>query len=283
MKKFLFFIFFSFFLLACKDKPAEPLMEQNASPAKDQIIAEVGPVQIYQQQLESRLSTLPAEDQEFAATSVGRKNFINLLVREQLALLDAKEENLDKEDVYLTALEDKREYLKEIYNDFAADLLVRMWEEHLYGKGIISVSEEEIAEYYDKYPYEMTIKQLIIPDAETADAVWRELKRSKKRWKELEKQYSKAPEQSYGKEFSFMPGEFIAELEVIAANSSVGSVQGFVKTAQGFHIIMKTKERRLKLQEATPRIRTILENQKLDAALNALKNKYKVIIYEQDA
>ena len=110
MKKFLFFIFFSFFLLACKDKPAEPLIEQNASPAKDQVIAEVGPVQIYQQQLESRLSTLPAEDQEFAATSVGRKNFINLLVREQLALLDAKEENLDKEDVYLTALEDKREY-----------------------------------------------------------------------------------------------------------------------------------------------------------------------------
>ena len=129
----------------------------------------------------------------------------------------------------------------------------------------------------------MTIKQLIIPDAETADAVWRELKRSKKRWKELERQYSKAPQQSYGKEISFMPGEFIAELEVIAANSATGSVQGFVKTSQGFHIIMKTGERKLKLQEATPRIRAILENQKLDAALNALKNKYKVVIYEQDA
>ena len=79
-----------------------------------------------------------------------------------------------------------------------------------------------------------------------------------------------------------MPGEFIPELEVIAANSSTGTVQGFVKTAQGFHIIMKTGERRLHLQEAAPRIRTILENKKKDALLETLQNKYKVIIYEQN-
>ena len=45
---------------------------------------------------------------------------------------------------------------------------------------------------------------------------------------------------------------------------------------------MKTRERRLSLKDAAPRIRTVLENQKIDAALNALQNKYKVVIYEQD-
>ena len=179
-------------------------------------------------------------------------------------------------------MEDKRAQLEDIYKEYSDSLLGRLWEETLQEKGISSVTDEEIAAYYDKYPYEMTIKQIIIPDAQTADAVWRELKRSKSRWKELERQYSKAPEQSKGKEITFMPGEFIPELEVIAANSPTGSVQGFVKTAQGFHIIMKTREKRLSLKEAAPRIRTILENQKIDAALNALQNKYKVVIYEQD-
>ncbi|MBQ7907991.1 MAG: peptidylprolyl isomerase [Elusimicrobiaceae bacterium] len=282
MKNFLFLFLGISLLAACGRKsPTDISTDLDSAPTKDTIVAEVGPAQITQRQLDERLALLPEQDQEFAQTSIGRKNFIHLLAREQLIALDAKEEDLDKEDFYLTALEDKREQLKEIYLSFSTDLLNRMWEEHMREKGITSVTDEEIAQYYDKYPYEMTIKQIIIPDAETADAVWRELKRSKKRWKELERQYSKAPEESNGKEISFMPGEFIAELEVIAANSATGSVQGFVKTAQGFHIIMKTGERRLKLAEAAPRIRTILENQKIDAALNALQNKYKVVIYEQ--
>ncbi len=282
MKNFLFLFLGISLLAACGRKsPTDISTDLDSAPTKDTIVAEVGPAQITQRQLDERLALLPEQDQEFAQTSIGRKNFIHLLAREQLIALDAKEEDLDKEDFYLTALEDKREQLKEIYLSFSTDLLNRMWEEHMREKGITSVTDEEIAQYYDKYPYEMTIKQIVIPDAETADAVWRELKRSKKRWKELERQYSKAPEESNGKEISFMPGEFIAELEVIAANSATGSVQGFVKTAQGFHIIMKTGERRLKLAEAAPRIRTILENQKIDAALNALQNKYKVVIYEQ--
>ena len=79
-----------------------------------------------------------------------------------------------------------------------------------------------------------------------------------------------------------MPGEFIADLEVIAANSPTGSVQGFVKTSQGFHIIMKTGERKLSLKEAAPRIRSVLENQKMDALLQNLQTKYKVVFYEQN-
>ncbi len=242
----------------------------------------MGPLTISRQAFEDRVALLPQEDREFAATDVGRRNLLNLMAREKLAALDAKDKGLDRSDVYLTALEDKRRQLAEIYQSFSEDLLIRLWEEQLREQGVTNVTEEEISAYYKKYPYEMTIKQIIIPDAQTADAVYRELKRSKSRWKELERQYSTAPRRSKNKEFSFMPGEFIAELEVIAANSPAGSVQGFVKTSQGFHIIMKTAEKRLSLKDAAPRIRAILENQKTDAALNALQNKYKVVIYEQD-
>lgn len=285
MKKLLPFLIFPCLLAACGKEPSpkeEFQIQPSQEPAAETVVAQVGPAAISQSAFESRLEVLDEEDRAFAATDVGRRNFINLLVREKLAALDAKDKEIDKSDVYLTALEDKREQLKEIYLDYADNLLSRLWEEYNRENGALNVTDEEIAAYYKKYPYEMTIKQLIIPDAQTADAVWRELKRNKNRWKELERQYSAAPQRSKGKTLSFMPGEFIPELEVIAANSPAGSVQGFVKTAQGFHIIMKTAERRLSLKDAAPRIRTVLENQKTDALLNALQNKYKVVIYEQN-
>ena len=125
----------------------------------------------------------------------------------------------------------------------------------------------------------MTIKQIIIDNAQTADQVLRALKSSPRRWKELERQYSVAPESL--RQITVMPGEYLPDIEVIAANSPMGSVQGFFKTAQGFHIIMKTSDKRLSRKDAEPRIRQVLEDRKLDKVLDSLKNKYEVVIYEK--
>lgn len=280
MKKIFFLLLPLTLLCSCQKTQPENAGARDLSA--DAVVAQVGSDVITQKQLDDRLAVLNEEDQNFAQTAIGRRNFLSLLARERLIALDAQDEGLDQSDVYLTAMEDKRQQLADIYREYSDQLLEKLWENNLREKGILNVTDEEIDAYYDKYPYEMTIKQIIISDAQTADAVWRELKRSKSRWNALEKQYSVAPEQSRGKEITFMPGEFIPELEVIAANSPAGTVQGFVKTSQGFHIIMKTRERRLSLKNAAARIRAVLENQKIDAALNALKNKYKVVIYEQD-
>ena len=279
---------------ACSKPPQEPapqpavtfdLPAQAAEPAAapeipEVWLAKIGDEYITLRQLDDLLETLDPQDRTFAQTPLGRRNFLELLVREKLAQLDAKEKGLDKSDLYLTDLENKRTQLAEIYQNYADQLLLRLWDDYLQQRGLLDISDEEIEAYFKKYPYEMKIKQIIIPDAETAEIVWRELKHNKSRWKELERKYSTAPEHSFGKEFSFMPGEFIPELEIVAANSPTGVVQGFVKTPQGFHIMMKTAERRLSLKDAAPRIRVILENQKRDEALNALQNKYKVVIYE---
>ena len=277
-----------FFAACSKPQPPAPPADNFDLPAAetdslpDITIAQVGPERITLTHLENLLETLDPQDRQFAQTPLGRQNFIQLLIREKLAQLDAKEKGLDKSDLYLTDLEDKRAQLAEIYQAYAEQLLLHLWDDYLQQRQILDITDEEIEDYFKKYPYEMKIKQIIIADAETADVVLRELKHNKNRWKELERQYSVSPESSRGKEFSVMPGEFIPELEVIAANSPTGSVQGFVKTPQGFHIIMKTAEKRLSLKDAAPRIRTILENKKRDEVLNALQNKYEVVIYEQN-
>lgn len=282
MKKYILLVSILTCLASCGKRTehdaSAPLFENTAATA----VAQVGPEIITQEQFNQRLAQLEEQDRIFAKTPLGRQLFAQLMAREQLAALDAKDIGLDKSANYQQALAQKRAELQAIYAAYSTDLLSQLWQQTYQDKGTLQVTDAEIEAYYKKYPYEMTIKQIILPDAETADAVWRQLRNAKNKWSELEHRYSVAPAQSIGKEFSFMPGEFIPELEVIAANSPTGSVQGFVKTAQGFHIIMKTGERRLNLQEASPRIRSVLENKKMDDLLDKLQTKYEVIIYEQN-
>ena len=272
MTKQALFLLIAFTLAACH--PQEPAQNAAQSTA-----ARVGEQTITEADLAARRALLSKEDREFSNTPIGRQNLLQIITREKLIQIAAQEEGLDKTPEYLSLLQDKRQQLDEIYQDFARYNLEQYWYDKQQTSGLTAVSDKEIDEYYKKYPYEMTVKQIILDNAQTADQVLRTLKGSPGRWKEMERQYSVAPESL--RQLSFMPGEYLADIEVIAANSPTGSVQGFFKTPQGFHIIMKTSEKRLPRQEAEPRIREVLENKKTDEALEALKNKYEVVIYEK--
>lgn len=254
--------------------------QQQAPSPSDETAARVGNEIITEEDVSARLALLPEEDREFAQTSIGRQNLLQIITREKLIHAAAKEAGLDQSDVYLSIMEDKQAQLAQIYREFGEQTLEQLWYSELKERGETAVTDEEIADYYKKYPYEMTLQQIIIDNAQTADQVLRALKASPGRWNELERQYSIAPESL--RELSFMPGEYLADIEVIAANSPTGSIQGFFKTSQGFHIIRKTREKRLGRKEAEPRIREVLENKKLDQVLDSLKNKYEVVIYEKD-
>ena len=244
-----------------------------------EVAVRIGDETITEQDVNERLALLSKDDREFAQTPIGRQNLLQIIAREKLIQTAAKDAGLDQSDVYLSIMEDKRAQRADIYAQFGRQTLEQLWYNDLKEKGETAVTDEEIAAYYKKYPYEMTIKQIIIDNAQTADQVLRALKASPGRWRELERQYSVAPESL--RKLSFMPGEYLANIEVIAANSAAGSVQGFFKTSQGFHIIMKTSEKRLSRKDAEPRIREVLENKKLDNVLDVLKKKYEVVIYEK--
>ncbi len=252
---------------------------ESSETTADETAARVGKETITESDVMARMALLSPEDREFAKTPVGRQNLLQIITREKLIAAAAKDEQLNQSDVYLSMMEDKRAQLAEIYQQFGEQTLEQLWYDELKEKGETAVTEEEIEAYYTKYPYEMTIRQIIIDNAQTADQVLRALKASPRRWDELERQYSVAPQSL--RKLSFMPGEYLSDIEVIAANSPTGSVQGFFKTSQGFHIIMKTSEKRLSRKDAEPRIQKVLENKKLDHVLDSLKNKYEVVIYEK--
>ena len=228
--------------------------------------------------MQHALSLLDEKDQQFAQTSFGKQNLLQILLREKLILQDARDTGFTHDKDYQEALKQKRAQLDSIYEQFAQEALIRTWYEKN-GKEL-EPSEQEIKAYYKKYPYEMTIKQIIMDNAQTADQTLRILKGSPARWKEMSRQHNIAPASL--QTLTFMPGEYLDNLEAVAANSPTGKVQGFFKTPQGFHIIMKTGENRLSLEQATPRIKQILQNQHLDELLDTLKQQYEVNIYEEN-
>ena len=265
-------IFLSGMLLTgCHRTPAEQ---------EESVAVRIGDTYITQADVEQRRKFLSPQDQAFAQTPTGYQNLVQIIAREKLIAADAKHNHLDQDPDYQQLLLQKRAELDRVYDDFATQLLTQFWYAKQQTDGPIAITDKEIKEYYAKYPYEMTIKQIIVDNAQTADQILHTLKRSPASWATLSKKHNIAPEEL--KTISFMPGEYISNLEVVAANSAVGKVQGFFKTAQGFHIIMKTGEKRLSFEEAQPRIRQVLENQKLDELLDSLKTQYEVIIYDKN-
>jgi len=270
---------------ACAPKqentPQEPLVYNN-SP----VLAYVDNQPITQDDFDKAANNLDDNFKKFVTTKSGRANFLSFLISEKLLLADAKNRGIDLTPEYqaeIAALEEAQKNAFETAKKFA---LRRNLLETLAQDGTLGVSEEEIKEYYKKYPYEITIKQFIISDSQKAADVMKQMRnvRSASKFADFAKQFSDEPlsKKSGGNMPPFIPGEYLPQIEVPAANSKLMEVQGFITTAQGNHIIMKVAEKHLTYNEAKGRIKMIIENQKLDNYLNSLNKKYNISIVKEE-
>ena len=254
----------------------------NNSP----VLAYVDNQPITQADFDNAANNLDDNFKKFVTTKSGRANFLSFLISEKLLLADAKNRGIDSTPEYqaeITALEEAQKAALETAKSFA---LRRNLLESLAQDGTLSVSDEEIKEYHKKYPYEITIKQFIISDSQKAADVMKQMRnvRSTSRFADFARQFSDEPlsKKSGGDMPPFIPGEYLPQIEVPAANSKLMEVQGFITTAQGNHIIMKVAEKRLTYNEAKDRIKMIIENQKLDSYLNSLNKKYNISIAKEE-
>ena len=162
-------------LAACGPKqentPQEPLVYNN-SP----VLAYVDNQPITQDDFDKAANNLDDSFKAFVKTKSGRANFLSFLISEKLLLLDAKKRRIDLTPEYqaeIAALEEAQKAALETAKNFALrrDLL-----ESLAAEGTLGVSEDEIKEYYKKYPYEITIKQFIISDSQKAADVMKQMR-----------------------------------------------------------------------------------------------------------
>ena len=264
-------------LCACAQKE---IPTEQPQPLQENALAKVAGYIITQEEFDEKAQLLDPVFQKYVKTSIGKQNFLNYLISEKLLEQEAHFKNIDKDPQYQQEINDIIKQQEEHLRKAKEFLLKKKLMEEVYNQGITYVSEEEIQEYHKKYPYEIKILQIILNDPQEAAQVMNAVKNTKTQnsFKEAVAKFSKDPlvKENQGALQPFIPGEYLPEIEVPAANSASGQVQGFIQTPLGFHIIMKVGEDRLTYNQAKERIKTILEKQKLDAYLNSLKDKYGV-------
>ena len=256
----------------------EPQEQTNSVPQNT--LAKVAGYLITQEEFDEKAELLDPAFKKYVSTPQGKQNFLNYLISERLLQQEALFKNLQNDPEYQNEIETIIKQQEEHLKKSKEFLLRKTLLDKLYNDGVLYVSEDEVKAYYKKYPYEIQILQIILNDPQEAAQVMNYVKGTKTQnsFKEAVMKFSKDPlaKQNKGSLPPFIPGEYLSEIEVPAANSSNGQVQGFIQTPLGFHIIMKVGENRLTYDKAKERIQTILEKQKLDDYLNSLREKYGV-------
>ena len=268
-------------LCACEKMPL------NNNTQSGDLLATVAGEPITKTDFETEASSLDDSFQKYLDTDIGRENFLNYLINEKLIIKAAKDSGLEKDPKYIKEIKDIEDQQKRSLAKAKEYSLSRLMAQKLYDDGTIAVSEEEIKAYHDKYPYQIYLMEIVLQDAKEAADVTRAIRnaKTKQTFQDAVKRFSKDPvsKKKKGELPPFIPGEYLPQIEVAAANTPAYQVQGFIKTPRGFHIIMKTGEEKLSYNKAKDRIKEILERQKMDAYLNSLKGKYGVEVINNES
>lgn len=279
MKKLAIILSLTFFIFGCEK---EEQQKKAAAPRPENAIAKVGEHYITETDLENQIKINDGSYRKFLRSNFGKDSLLSVMVREALIHKDAAATDVAQSNEYKKIISDAERDLALQLEQIKERALIDAWYSTLKEKGITAVTDEEIAAYHKKYPYEISMRVMTTAKADDASAIVRELRavsssNKEKRFNELAKMFSTAPNSDV---ISFIPGEFLPEIENAAANSPSSSVQGFFKTARGFTIIYKKNEQKISLKDAKERIRVILEQKKLDAYLQEISSKYNVEVYK---
>jgi len=259
-------------LCACSGKPA------GAPP-----LARVGKAAITAADFERKSADVPTEYKRYIDTSAGRKQFLQILIREKLIVAAAADSDIVKDSAYIRETARMKEEMDARYNEFREYLLTRMWLDSLRQKSVISVTEDEIKQYHKQYPYEISISHIQLSNADDAAELLKDIKKGSISFSTAAKTRSMDAEtaSSNGKVRPFMVGEFLPDLENPAARMKTGETQGVFKSSSGWHILHKNSETKLSLSAAHDRIAMILEKKKLDGYLSSLQSKYPVEVLNE--
>jgi len=242
------------------------------------VIAKVGSEKITETYLQEKFAEISPAAQEYLSSKPGRRQFLDVLIHERLMLLAARKSRVASGDDYKGRVRQKEAEMKDTLQAYKDFMLTRMWVDDM-RDGELKVSDQEVQEYYQKYPSKVTLAHILLPSYEEAEKVMKKLKggadfdRTAKEFS-LDKETVRLPPVMYG--------EFMPELEDMAFKMKTGETQGIVKTTMGFHIIKKLGQDRAGQPEALERVRKILEKKKFDTYLAKFQEKNKVEVTDED-
>ena len=255
----------------------------TACGKKKEVIAKIGDDKITVGMLEERMQEAPASYAGFLSTDAGKKQFLDLLVRERVVLEAAKKEGVKKSKEYVNALNDFQKDQMRRLRDFRESLMMELYVKKLHTQKI-AASTQEVEKYYNEnqkdftHPVEITAKHILVDNMEDAKKILARL-RSGEDFSKLAKELSKDTMSATkgGLIGPFKKGDLVPEFESAVFPLKVNQISEIVKTQFGYHIIEKVNEKILpavSAEEAKTYIQNILQKTKFDQWLEEAKKKY---------
>jgi peptidyl-prolyl cis-trans isomerase C len=244
---------------------------------REPVLARVGTLKITLSEFQRKLAEVAPEYQLYVDTPHGRRQFLDILIREKLILAMAKSSGVEKTSEYKAQVDQLKAEAAERLKEGRDDLLTHMWLDNLRRKGILSVTDADVRRYYSEHPVEIYLRHILLGTSEEAQQVLRRV-RSSGRFAEVAQEKSLDAETASrgGVMDPAIYGEVIPELEDVVFKIRIGETVGPVRSKFGYHIIRKDSEKRLPFSQAEDRIRKVLEKQKLDQYLQSMQSQYPV-------
>ena len=255
----------------------------SACRDKDPVLARVGKLKITQSEFQRKLTEVSAGYQDYVLTPSGRRQFLDVLIREKLVLAAAQHSDVPRAADYRSRLEQLRKDEEDRVRDGGEALLTSMWIEDLRNKGVLKVTDDEVRDYIAKYPVEVEIRHVLLATPAKAEEVAKKLRAGANFAKIAQEDSLDASTASQGGRFPpLMYGEVIPELEEVVFKMRVGEIGGPLKSKFGYHVVKKDSEHRLSADSAETRERVehLLEKQKLDAYLQQKQEMFPVEVVD---
>ena len=263
----------------------------TSSPPED-ILARVGDRVITVSEFQERFNVLPSERRQGATVEEQKEKALERLVQMTLFSLEARAENIDRQ-----------EPVASILRDIVDSILAREYY-NMKIKPELTVTDEEINDYYDGHADEFTDPEMVrarhILIRVAPDATPEEWTAAEKKATELKREidnganFSKLAKEKFedrrtkkrGGDLGFVTRENMPEeFPDIVFSLKEGEISEPVKGAKGYHIIkieMKRPERIRTLAQVKGTLKQKLAKQKdeelLAQTIERLKEKYKVVL-----
>ncbi|MBI4385760.1 MAG: peptidylprolyl isomerase [Elusimicrobia bacterium] len=253
----------------------------GCSRRRDPVLARVGKLAITEAEFRRRLGEVTQEYQNYVLTLNGRRQFLDVLIREKMMLSAATDAGVLNSSEFKAQMDRLRAEEEERLAEGRDYLLMRLWLEDLRRRGTLLVSDEEVRAHYDRHPREVLVRHILLATSDEAESALRKL-RGGTNFSSLAKTKSLDAETaiSGGMMRPAIYGEVIPELEDVIFRGRTGETLGPVRSKFGYHILRKESERKLSFDAAEERIRKTMEKQKLDRHLQSLQSRYPVEVMD---
>lgn len=258
--------------------------------SEKKLVAKAGSIKIYDEDFTRELSNLPADYQNYLSTLEGKKQLLDILLREKILLNLAEKSAVSKKKEIQKNLKEFRERKKEEEIEFRKGLILREYLRELQD-GVLKVTEPELKLYYEQNksdfenPKKITASHILSASQSDAEKALSRLKKGED-FAKVARELSTDPSSSRGG----MIGEVgrgdladLPEFENELFHLKSGQISQIVKTKLGYHIIKKTGEIALPgqaFQKVAPQIRRILEKRKFDQWMDKTKREEKLWVDE---